>query len=127
MPLFLLLHLAPAAAPVAQQLNPIQKALGPLAGSPIMPLLLIFGVFYLLIMRPQQQKQREHEAAQKRIAQGDEVITTGGLVGKVTHATDEMLTVEVGEKVRVRVLRSHASLRPKPAEKSDKDKDKASA
>jgi preprotein translocase subunit YajC len=132
--MFSLFLVGPDTAAATQQLNPLQKALGGLGMGPMM--LLIFGIFYLLIMRPQQQKQKEHEAWQKRVGQGEEVATSGGLIGKITHAGEDVVTLECGDKVRVRVLRS-AITGPapgaRPQGKNDKDsgkdgsKDKASA
>jgi preprotein translocase subunit YajC len=119
--------MAPDLGVAPAQLNPLQKLLGPLANSIAVPMMLIFGIMYFLIIRPQQQKQKEQEALQKRIAQGDEVFTTGGLVGKVTHATEDILTVEVGDKVRVRVLRTHATLRTPVAADKTATNDKAAA
>ena len=126
MPILPLLLLAPDAAAAQQSLNPLQKLLGGLGMGPVM--LIIFAIFYLLVMRPQQQKQKEHEAWQKRVGQGEEVATSGGLVGKITHAADDIVTIEVGDKVRVRVLRS-AITGPAPGAKSAPNKDggKASA
>lgn len=130
MPLpLMLLSFGPDAAAAQQQLNPLQKLLGGLGMGPVM--LLIFGIFYLLVMRPQQQKQKDHEAWQKRVGAGEEVVTSGGLFGKITHATDDVVTVEVGDKVRVRVLRSHIT-GPAPGARTapsnnGKDTGKASA
>jgi preprotein translocase subunit YajC len=101
----MLFLLAPETAAATQQLNPLQKLLGGLGIGPMM--LIIFGIFYLLVMRPQQQKQKDHESWQRQVGVGTEVATSGGLVGKITHATPDVVTVEVGDKVRVRVLRSH--------------------
>ena len=126
MPMFFLLALAPDAAAATQQLNPLQKALGGMGMMPMM--LLIFGIFYMLVLRPQQQKQKDHEAWQKKVGQGDEVVTSGGLVGKITHVADDILTVEVGDKVRVRVLRSHVTgVAPNARAAATKDSTKASA
>lgn len=73
----------------------------------ILPLVLIMGVFYLLLIRPQQKKQKEHLAQLSKIARGDTVVTHGGLIGKVTKLVDDHeLQVEVGEGVKVRVLRT---------------------
>ncbi len=119
MPFFMFM-LAPDAGST-QSLNPLQKLLGGLGMGPMM--LLVFGVFYFMLIRPQQQKQKEHEAWQKRVGQGDEVVTTGGLIGKITHVADDVLTIEVGDKVRVRVLRSHVTGKAPGAA----EKEKASA
>ena len=121
MPIFMFLLGPDAAAP--QALNPLQKLLGGLGMGPMM--LLIFGVFYFMLIRPQQQKQKEHEGWQKRVGQGDEVVTTGGLIGKITHVADDVLTVEVGDKVRVRVARAHIT-GPAPGARTA-EKEKASA
>jgi preprotein translocase subunit YajC len=111
MPLPLLLSnallVAPDAATNTQSLNPLQKLLGNLGPMPMIAM--IFAVFYFMLIRPQQKKQRDHEDWQKKVGVGDEVVTSGGLVGKITHVTDDVFTVEVGDKVRVRVMRSHIS------------------
>lgn len=73
----------------------------------ILPLVLIMGVFYFLLIRPQQRKMREHQEMLKKVGKGDTVITTGGLIGKVLKVVDDNeLQVEVGENVKVRILRS---------------------
>jgi preprotein translocase subunit YajC len=72
----------------------------------ILPLVLIMGVFYFLLIRPQQKKAREQQAMLGKIAKGDTVVTHGGLIGKVTKIVDDTeIQVEVGENVKVRVLR----------------------
>jgi preprotein translocase subunit YajC len=72
----------------------------------ILPLVLIMGVFYFLLIRPQQKKQREHQAMLGKVAKGDTVVTQGGLIGKVVRVVDDNeLLVEVGENVKVRVLK----------------------
>ncbi len=73
----------------------------------ILPLVLIMGVFYFLLIRPQQKKQKEHQAQLSKVARGDTIVTHGGLIGKVTKIVDDHeLQVEVGEGVKVRVLRA---------------------
>jgi preprotein translocase subunit YajC len=72
----------------------------------ILPLVLIMGVFYFLLIRPQQQKAKEHQAMLSKVAKGDTVVTHGGLIGKVTKIVDDNeIQVEIGENVKVRVLR----------------------
>lgn len=75
----------------------------------IAPILLMFVIFYLLLIRPQQKRQRELQDWLKSISKGDEVVTTGGLWGKVASVSEKSpyVTLELQEKVRVRVLRSH--------------------
>ncbi len=73
----------------------------------VLPLLAIMVVFWFLLIRPQQRKMKEHQQTLSKIQRGDTVITTGGLIGKVTKVVDDSeLQVEVGENVKVRVLRS---------------------
>ncbi len=73
----------------------------------ILPLVLIMGVFYFLLIRPQQRKAKEHQEMLKKVAKGDTVVTSGGFVGKVIKVVDENeLQVEIGENVKVRVQRS---------------------
>ena len=73
----------------------------------ILPLVLIMGVFYFLLIRPQQRKMKEHQEMLKKVGKGDTIITSGGLIGKVIKVVDDNeLQVEIGENVRVRVLRT---------------------
>ncbi len=73
----------------------------------LLPLILMFVVFYFLLIRPQQKKMKQHREMLNNLKRGDQVITNGGLVGKVTGLTDKIVVIEVAEKIRVRVLRSH--------------------
>jgi len=80
----------------------------------LLPLVLIFVVFYFLLIRPQAKRAKEHKAMVAAIAAGDEVATSGGILGKVTEAGEQFLTVEVAEGVRVKVQRhTVSSLLPK--------------
>ncbi|MGQ0485136.1 MAG: preprotein translocase subunit YajC [Hyphomicrobiales bacterium] len=76
----------------------------------IVPLVMIMVVFWFLLIRPQQRKAKEHQELLKKIARGDTVITNGGLIGRVVKIVDDgELQVEVGENVKVRILRSAVS------------------
>ena len=70
------------------------------------PLILIFLVFYFLLIRPQQKKQKEHKKLLESIKRGDEILTSGGIVGKVIKAEEEKLTVEISNGVNVILYRS---------------------
>ena len=75
-----------------------------------MPLmmLLIFGIFYFMLIRPQVRKQKELQAMLQKLGKGDEVITRGGMIGKITGVSDDgILVIELQEKVRVRVPRAY--------------------
>ena len=72
----------------------------------VMPMVLIFGIFYILVLRPQNRRVKEHQAAIKAVKKGDEVITGGGIRGRVTRVTDEDAEVEIANGVKVRVVKS---------------------
>lgn len=72
----------------------------------VFPLLLIFVVFYLFLIRPQQKRAKEHEAKINAVQKNDEVITGGGLMGKVTKVADDHVEVEIAPNVRVRAIKS---------------------
>ena len=99
-------------------MNPIEAGFVPLQAatdqpSPfnmLVPMGLIFLIFYFLLIRPQSKRQRELEQAVKAIEKNDNVVTAGGLHGKVVGIADDVLTVEIaalkGERVRVKVSRA---------------------
>jgi len=75
----------------------------------IAPWLLIFVIFYLLMIRPQQQRVKQHQAAIAAVKKGDEVITGGGIRGRVTKVSDEEAEVEIAQGVKIRVVKSTIS------------------
>ena len=75
----------------------------------IVPWLLIFVIFYMLMIRPQQRRVKEHQAAIAANKKGDEVITGGGIRGKVTKVSDDEAEVEIASGVRIRVVKSTIS------------------
>lgn len=73
----------------------------------IIPLILIFAIMYFLLIRPQQKKVKEHQAMVAAVRRGDQVITQGGLIGKVTKVKDDNeIEVEIASGVNVRVVKS---------------------
>jgi len=71
-------------------------------------------IFYFLLIRPQQKKQKEHQAMLSKIATGDEVVTSGGILGRVVETGDQFLTIEIADNVRIKVQRFQVtSLVPK--------------
>jgi len=79
------------------------------SGSPIgalLPMILIFVLFYFLLIRPQSQRYKKHQAMLSEIVRGDQIVTNGGLIGKVTKATDDDLTIEIAQNVKVKVKRA---------------------
>jgi preprotein translocase subunit YajC len=84
----------------------------------LMPLLLIFVVFYFLLIRPQQKKMKQHRDMVAGLKRGDRVLTAGGIIGSVVKVEDAELLVEIAKDVRVRVARSTISdvlSKPQPA------------
>ena len=78
------------------------------AMQPIFMMLAMFGIFYFVLIRPQVKKQREHQAMLQKLGKGDEVITRGGVIGKITGISDDgVVVLELQEKVRVRVPRAY--------------------
>ncbi len=73
----------------------------------VIPLILIFGIMYFLLIRPQQKKLKQHQAMVAALRRGDQIITQGGVMGKVTKVKDDgEVEVEIAKGVNVRVVRS---------------------
>jgi preprotein translocase subunit YajC len=82
----------------------------------LFPLLLIFVVFYMFLIRPQQKRAKEHEAKINAVQKNDEVVTAGGLMGKVTKVADDYVEVEIAPNVRVKAVKSTiANVQPRGA------------
>jgi preprotein translocase subunit YajC len=74
------------------------------------PLILVFGIFYLLVFRPQQKRMKDHQAMINAVKRGDTVVTSGGIIGKVVRvAADGELRVEIADGVQVRVVKGTIS------------------
>jgi preprotein translocase subunit YajC len=81
-------------------------------GGPLMtfmPLILMFVIFYFLLIRPQQKKQKEHKQMLENLTRGDRVVTAGGLHGRVVEAKEDILTVDLGNDMHVQVGRGFIS------------------
>ncbi len=82
----------------------------------LLPLALMFLVFYLLLIRPQQKRAKEHKDFLNSLKKGDEVVTTGGIYGKVTGIAENVVTLEIADKVRIKVQKGNiAGMRPRSA------------
>jgi preprotein translocase subunit YajC len=77
---------------------------------------LIIGIFYLMIIRPQQKRQKEREALLGQIKKGDKVITAGGIHGEVVNIDEKTLLIEIAEKVKVKIERNSISVVNKQGE-----------
>lgn len=69
------------------------------------PLILLFVVFYFLLIRPQQKRAKEHKQMVSLLTKGDNVVTSGGMHGRITNVADDVVTVEIADNVRVKVNR----------------------
>ena len=84
-----------------------------------LPLVLIFVVFYFLLIRPQQKRMKEQQAMLSRLASGDEVVTTGGILGRIIEVNDTFVTLEIADGVRIKVQKTQITqLMPKGTLKS---------
>lgn len=92
----------------------------------LIPLVLIFVIFYFLLLRPQIKRAKEHRKMVGSLAKGDEIVTNGGMLGRITRLDEEFVAVEVADGVVVRVQRSAISqMVPKGTiKKSNKGKEK---
>lgn len=98
---------APAAA---QQSDPLMS---------LLPLVVIFVIFYFLLIRPQSKRAKEHKNMVAALAKGDEVVTNGGILGSITAIDDNFVTLEIASGVEIRIQRSAiGSLMPKGTIKS---------
>ena len=84
----------------------------------LLPLIIIFGIFYFMLIRPMQKKQKQHGAFLKDLKKGDNVITNGGLYGSIVAVEDDCLILKLAENVKVRVTKS-AIAGPQPGEGKD--------
>ncbi|MES2903457.1 MAG: preprotein translocase subunit YajC [Pseudomonadota bacterium] len=110
---------------------PLQMALAAAAGAApdgpaaffisMFPLLLIFAIFYFLMIRPQSRKMKAHQAELMAIKKGDDIITGGGIRGRVTKVTDDEAEVEIAPNVKIRVIKSTISTVVKPKTKPAND------
>jgi len=84
-------------------------------------MILIFGVFWLLVIRPQQKKSKQHQQMLNELKVGDDVVTQGGIIGRITGQKEGMVVIEVQQGVRLKVLRSHVSNKHTPGEAAKAD------
>ncbi len=89
-------YAAPSAA-AAPEVNPLLS---------FMPLILIFAVFYFLLIRPQQKRQKELQKMIENLKKGDKVVTAGGLIGIVNSIQNDYLVLKIGESAKIEILKS---------------------
>jgi preprotein translocase subunit YajC len=86
------------------------------------PLILMFVIFYFLLIRPQQKRSKEHRQMVSNLKKGDRIITSGGIHGRITGMDDTTLTVEIADKVRVKVARGNVSGLVQPGSQTQSEK-----
>lgn len=95
------------------------------------PLILMFVIFYFLLIRPQQKKTKQHREMVSSLKKGDRIITSGGIHGRITGLDETTLTVEISDRVRVKVARGNVGVRietttqPPPEKKTKPDSKKS--
>ena len=72
-----------------------------------LPIILIFVIFYFLLIRPQQKRAKDHRTLLSNLKLGDQVLTSGGIYGRVTGLREDVVTVEISDKVRVKINRGN--------------------
>lgn len=84
-----------------------------------LPLIVIFAVFYFMLIRPQMKRSKEHRQLVKQLGKGDEVVTNGGLLGRITDVSESFITLEIADNVQVKLQRqSVTNIMPKGTIKS---------
>ena len=91
------------AAPAAQQGSAASTF------SPIISMVFVFAIFWVLVLRPQQQKDKAHKLMLGKLRKGDKVVMSGGIHGEITEVKDDLLTVRIAEKVEVKAGRNSIS------------------
>ena len=84
----------------------------PAQGSPfgfLLPMLVIFGAFYFLLIRPQQKKQKAHGELIAALSTGDEILTIGGILGKVTSVSEHYASIKLADNVEIKIQKSSVS------------------
>ncbi len=102
---------AQSTAPAAAQPSAIEMFL---------PFIFIFAIFYFLIIRPQAKRQKEHQKFLTEIKRGDQVVTSSGILGRIEDISEQFLTVEIANGVKIKILRSHIATTQKAATAEEK-------
>jgi len=87
--------------------------------APVLMMVVFVAIFYFLLIRPQQKKAKDHQNMVSKLSVGDEVVTSGGILGRITDVSDSFVTIEIADSVRVKVQKGQVtSLMPKGTLKS---------
>lgn len=88
------------------------------------PLILMFAIFYFLLIRPQQKKAKEHRDMVSNLKKGDRVVTSGGIHGTIAATDETTVSLEIAEKIRIKVTRNNISMVSHPASQASSGKTK---
>lgn len=91
----------------------------------LLPIALMFVILYFLMIRPQQKRAREHATMVENLKRGDDVVTSGGIHGRIQGIADKILTVEIAPNVRIRLDRDQVATVLRGGRSEDKEKEKA--
>ena len=111
------LHIAQLA--VAQAEGQGADGPGGLLSTPLPVLMLMFGVIYFLMIRPAQKQRKAHANLLNQLKKDDEIVTNGGIYGRITALDEKVATLEVADKVRIRILRDRIAGRWSPSKAAD--------
>ena len=92
----------------------------PSAFEMFVPFIFIFVIFYFLIIRPQSKRQKDHQKFLAEVKRGDEIITSSGILGRVEGITDQFVTLEIADGVKIKMLRSQIATSQKAATAEEK-------
>lgn len=84
------------------------------------PIIVIFAIFYFLIIRPQQKREKDRRNMLSSLKEGDDIITIGGIYGKIINLKEDAVTLDVGDKIKIKVTKSAVGNVLKTADKTDK-------
>ncbi|MGI6425521.1 MAG: preprotein translocase subunit YajC [Tepidanaerobacteraceae bacterium] len=83
------------------------------------PIIFIFAIFYFLIIRPQQKRDKDRRNMLSNLSEGDDVVTIGGIYGRILNIKEDVITLDVGDKIKIKVTRSAIGNVSKKAEEKD--------
>ena len=86
----------------------------------VFQIVLMIAIFYFILIRPQSKQRKQHQEMLKRLGNGDKVVTNGGIVGEVVHATDDELTVKTAQTTRIVVDRGYIARKVEPPRLADR-------
>ncbi|RLC25541.1 MAG: preprotein translocase subunit YajC [Deltaproteobacteria bacterium] len=89
------------------------------------PLIIMFAIFYFLLIRPQQKKSKQHREMISALKKGDRVVTSGGIHGRITSADDNTVTVEIADRVRIKINRGNIAALNQPSQPQPSVENKA--